>query len=88
MSSLEGKKVRRKFPGTGWFDGVVLGGTDGGAKYTVQWNDGSTTTMKAEAVLKYSASSAADTAPTPMLRLFVTLGGEQQTIQLCRRDPQ
>jgi hypothetical protein len=55
---LEGCTVRKKFVGTGVFDGVVIGDSDDSGRYTIEWSDGSTTTMKREVVLKHAVAQA------------------------------
>ena len=48
--SLVGRKVRKKFPGSGWFDGIVESVADG--RCEIAWSDGAVTSMKESAVAK------------------------------------
>ena len=48
--SLVGRKVRKRFPGSGWFDGVNESVEDGRCK--IAWSDGAVTFMKESAVAK------------------------------------
>ena len=48
--SLVGRAVRKKFPGSGWFDGVVESVEDG--RCEIAWSDGAVTSMKDSAVAK------------------------------------
>ncbi len=48
--SLVGRAVRKKFPGSGWFDGVVESVEDG--RCEIAWSDGAMTSMKESAVAK------------------------------------
>ena len=49
-SSLVGRAVRKKFPGSGWFDGVIESVEDG--RCEIAWSDGAVTSMKISAVAK------------------------------------
>ena len=49
-SSLVGRQVRKKFPGSGLFDGVVESVEDG--RCEIAWSDGAVTSMKVSAVAK------------------------------------
>ena len=48
--SLVGRAVRKKFPGSGWFDGIVESVEDG--RCEIAWSDGAVTSMKESAVAK------------------------------------
>ena len=48
--SLVGRKVRKKFPGSGVFDGVIQSVEDG--RCEIAWSDGAVTSMKVSAVAK------------------------------------
>ena len=48
--SLVGRAVRKKFPGSGWFDGVIESVADG--RCEIAWSDGDVTSMKVGAVAK------------------------------------
>jgi len=48
--SLVGRAVRKKFPGSGWFDGIVESVEDG--RCEIAWSDGAVTSMKVSAVAK------------------------------------
>ena len=48
--SLVGRAVRKKFPGSGWFDGVIESVADG--RCEIAWSDGAVTSMKVSAVAK------------------------------------
>jgi hypothetical protein len=60
--SLIGTEVRKRFPGVGWYDGVVLDASGGGGGSSsmaeVQWHDGSITDMKITDVQKYAKVAA------------------------------
>ena len=47
---LVGREVRKKFPGSGTFDGVVESVEDG--RCEIAWSDGAVTSMKISAVAK------------------------------------
>ena len=49
-SSLVGRQVRKKFPGSGCFDGVIESVEDG--RCEIAWSDGDVTSMKVGAVAK------------------------------------
>ena len=48
--SLVGREVRKKFPGSGVFDGVIQSVVDG--RCEIAWEDGAVTSMKESAVAK------------------------------------
>ena len=48
---LVGRKVRKKFPGSGWFDGVIIESVEDG-RCEIAWSDGAVTSMKDSAVAK------------------------------------
>ena len=48
--SLVGREVRKKFPGSGVFDGVIQSVEDG--RCEIAWSDGAVTSMKDSAVAK------------------------------------
>ena len=48
--SLVGREVRKRFPGSGWFDGIVESVADG--RCEIAWSDGAVTSMKDSAVAK------------------------------------
>ena len=48
--SLVGRQVRKRFPGSGWFDGVIESVADG--RCEIAWSDGAVTSMKVAAVAK------------------------------------
>ena len=48
--SLVGRAVRKKFPGSGWFDGVIQSVEDG--RCEIAWSDGAVKSMKDSAVAK------------------------------------
>ena len=48
--SLVGRAVRKKFPGSGWFDGSIESVEDG--RCEIAWSDGAVTSMKDSAVAK------------------------------------
>ena len=48
---LVGRKVRKKFPGSGWFDGVIIESVEDG-RCEIAWSDGAVTSMKVSAVAK------------------------------------
>ena len=50
VPSLVGRQVRKRFPGSGWFDGVVESVEDG--RCEIAWSDGAVTSMKVSAVAK------------------------------------
>ena len=50
VPSLVGRQVRKRFPGSGWFDGVVESVEDG--RCEIAWSDGAVTSMKESAVAK------------------------------------
>jgi hypothetical protein len=52
IETLAGCSVRQRFPAWGWYNGIVIGETNDG--HAVQWDDGTTTSMKRSAVLKYA----------------------------------
>jgi hypothetical protein len=53
FGALVGRKVNKKFPGSGFYDGVVESIDDSKpATYVIVWEDGMTTTMKDAAVQK------------------------------------
>jgi hypothetical protein len=66
--SLIGTEVRKRFPGVGWYDGVVLDASGGGGGSSsmaeVQWHDGSITDMKITDVQKYAKVAAERADPT------------------------
>ena len=66
--SLIGTEVRKRFPGVGWYDGVVLDASGGGSGSSsmaeVQWHDGSITDMKITDVQKYAKVAAERADPT------------------------
>ena len=45
------RKVRKKFPGSGWFDGVIIESVEDG-RCKIAWSDGAVTSMKVSAVAK------------------------------------
>ena len=47
---MVGREVRKRFPGSGWFDGVIQSVEDGRCK--IAWSDGDVTSMKVSAVAK------------------------------------
>ena len=47
---MVGREVRKKFPGSGWFDGVIESVEDG--RCDIAWEDGAVTSMKVSAVAK------------------------------------
>ena len=47
---MVGREVRKKFPGSGWFDGVIQSVEDG--RCEIAWSDGDMTSMKISAVAK------------------------------------
>ena len=49
-SSLVGRQVRKKFPGSGMFDGIIESVADG--RCEIAWSDGAVTSMKDSAVAK------------------------------------
>ena len=49
-SSLVGREVRKRFPGSGCFDGVIESVEDG--RCEIAWSDGDVTSMKVSAVAK------------------------------------
>jgi hypothetical protein len=55
-----GTAVRRKFPGYGWYDGVVCRARSAGAsmEYEVEWEDGGHTWIKQGDTQKYAARYA------------------------------
>jgi hypothetical protein len=57
---LVGTAVRRKFPGYGWYDGVVLRARSAGAsvEYEVEWEDGGRAWIKQGDTQKYAARYA------------------------------
>ena len=48
--SLVGRAVRKKFPGSGMFDGIIQSVEDG--RCEIAWSDGAVTYMKVSAVAK------------------------------------
>ena len=48
---LVGRQVRKKFPGSGWFDGVIIESFEDG-RCEIAWSDGAVTSMKESAVAK------------------------------------
>ena len=48
--SLVGRAVRKRFPGSGWFDGIIQSVEDG--RCEIAWSDGAVTSMKESAVAK------------------------------------
>ena len=48
--SLVGREVRKRFPGSGMFDGIVESVADG--RCEISWSDGAVTSMKESAVAK------------------------------------
>ena len=57
-----GTAVRRKFPGCGWYDGVVCQARSTGAsmEYEVEWEDGGRAWIKQGDAQKYVARYAQD----------------------------
>ena len=51
-ASLVGRKVNKKFPGCGYFDGVVQSVDDKTGRCVIAWEDGMDTTMTEKAVAK------------------------------------
>ena len=49
--SLVGREVRKRFPGSGWFDGVIESVAEDG-RCEIAWSDGAVTSMKDSAVAK------------------------------------
>ena len=47
---MVGRQVRKKFPGSGLFDGVIQSVEDG--RCEIAWSDGAITSMKVSAVAK------------------------------------
>ena len=47
---MVGRQVRKRFPGSGWFDGIVESVEDG--RCEIAWSDGAVTSMKVSAVAK------------------------------------
>ena len=47
---MVGRQVRKKFPGSGWFDGVIESVKNG--RCEIAWSDGAVTSMKVSAVAK------------------------------------
>ena len=47
---MVGRQVRKRFPGSGWFDGIIKSVEDGRCK--IAWSDGAVTSMKVGAVAK------------------------------------
>ena len=47
---MVGRQVRKRFPGSGWFDGIVESVEDG--RCEIAWSDGAVTYMKVSAVAK------------------------------------
>ena len=48
---MVGRKVRKKFPGSGLFDGVIQSVAEDG-RCEIAWSDGAVTSMKVSAVAK------------------------------------
>ena len=49
--SLVGRAVRKRFPGSGWFDGIIESVAEDG-RCEIAWSDGAVTSMKDSAVAK------------------------------------
>ena len=47
---MVGRQVRKRFPGSGWFDGIIKSVEDG--RCEIAWSDGAVTSMKESAVAK------------------------------------
>ena len=45
------RQVRKEFPGSGWFDGVIIESVEDG-RCEIAWSDGAVTSMKVSAVAK------------------------------------
>ena len=48
---MVGRQVRKRFPGSGWFDGVIIESVEDG-RCEIAWSDGAVTSMKESAVAK------------------------------------
>ena len=48
---MVGREVRKRFPGSGWFDGVIIQSVEDG-RCKIAWSDGDVTSMKISAVAK------------------------------------
>ena len=48
---MVGRQVRKRFPGSGWFDGVIESVEEDG-RCEIAWSDGDVTSMKVGAVAK------------------------------------
>jgi hypothetical protein len=95
-TTLSGTKVRKRFPGHGWYDGEVSSADATAGKVEIKWHDGTTTQMSAADVAKYgseqgdapkSSRIAVKKEPPARKATLMDTGGEKKQKKAAPAEP-